>query len=99
MTSDASDQSEITYLLAQIARERAELLELKHKIQRLEKDLEHRDSDVKELRADMERQYDHYNELWRACDDLLMEVQTLRSQVPIRISGSRYAGASVWSGV
>ena len=43
----ASDELEIASLRAQIDREYAERLELKHKIRRLEKDLERREYNVK----------------------------------------------------
>jgi len=39
------------------------------------------------------RQNDHYIELWTA-HNLLMEVQTLHSQLPIRGSGGRVEGVS-----
>jgi len=38
-------------------------LELKRRIWKLEKDLEHREHDVQELRADVEHQCDRYNKL------------------------------------
>jgi len=63
-------------------------MELKHKIWRLEKDLEHYEHDIQELRVDVERQCDRYNKLWRAHGDLLMEVHILCSHVPIGSSSS-----------
>ena len=70
-------------------------MKLKHKIWRLKKDLEHHEHDVEELRADLEHQCDRYNELWKAHGDLLMEAQTLRSQVPIRKSGAQVEGVKL----
>jgi len=58
-------------------------MELKHKIQRLEKNLNHREIDIEELRADVARQCNRYNEFWKAHGDLLMEAQTLHSLIPI----------------
>ena len=58
-----SDDSEIASLRAQIDRECAEKLELKHKIHKLEKDLKCCEGDIKELRADAEHQCDRYNEI------------------------------------
>jgi len=46
-------------------------------------DLEHREDDVKELRADASRQSKRYNELWSSHGELLMEAQALHSQVLI----------------
>ena len=73
-------------------------MELKHKIQGLEKNLKHREIDIEELRADVARQCNRYNEFWKAHGDLLMEAHTLRSQVPIRSFGGRAEGTSGQSG-
>ena len=51
----ASDKSEIASLRAQIDWECFEKLELKHKIRRLEKDLERCEGDIKERRTNVER--------------------------------------------
>ena len=40
-----------------------EKLDLKHKIRKLEKDLERREYAVEDLRADVEHQCDRFNEL------------------------------------
>ena len=58
-----SAQSEISSLREQINWERAEKLELKHKVQILKKDMERREDDMKELRADASRQSERYYEL------------------------------------
>ena len=58
----ASDQSEIASLRAQINQECAEKMERKHKIQRLKNDLERREHDIEELKANVVC----YNELLRA---------------------------------
>ena len=94
----ASYQSEIASLRAQIYQKCVEKLELKHRIRMLEKDLECREHDVQELRANIKRQCDRYNELWKTHSDLLMEGQLFRSQVPIRSSGDRVEGVTGWSG-
>jgi len=52
-------------------------MELKHKLWRLEKDLKRHEHDIKKLRVDVKRQCDHYNELWRAHNDLLMEAHVI----------------------
>ena len=80
-------------LQAQIDRECAEKLELKHIVRKLEKDLKHREEDVLELKANVERQCHRYNELWRAHGHVLMKVQTVRSHVLIKSFGSRAEGA------
>ena len=46
----ASTQSEISLLWEQIDKERAEKLALKHNVGVLEKNLEHREKDVEEMR-------------------------------------------------
>ena len=48
------------------------------------------------MRADVERQYDRYNELWKAHGDLLIEAQTLHSQVPIRSSSVEQKARAVY---
>ena len=60
--------------------------------------MEHREHNIEELRADVERQCDCYNKLWRAHNDFLMEAQTLHSQVLIRNSGGRAEGEAVGPG-
>ena len=56
--------------------------------------MECHEHDIEELRADVESQCDRYNELWRAHNNLLVEAQTLRSQVLNKNSGGRARGAS-----
>ena len=62
-------------------------MELKRQVRLLKRDLESREADVTELRANSEHQIDYYNELWTAHDNLLMKTQALRSQVTILSSG------------
>ena len=70
-----------------IDRECTKKLELRCQVRLQERDLECRDTDVKELQDDSERQINLYNELWTAHDSLLMEGQALCSQVTILSSG------------
>jgi len=79
----ASHRSEIVMLRAQIDQERPEKLDLMHKVRVLEKDLEHRECEIDELRTHKLRQSRHYDELWRSHDELLVEAQKLRSQVSV----------------
>ena len=83
----ASNRSEITILREVFDRGRVEKLELRYQVRLLERDLEHREADAEELRNDSEYQINHYNELWIAHSNLLMEMQVSRSQVTILRSG------------
>ena len=56
------DQLEITTFWEVIDQKCAEKLELRHQVWILGRDLEHWEANVKELRADSERQIDRYND-------------------------------------
>jgi len=82
-----SNQSEITILREVFDRERVKKLELRYQVRLLERELEHRKADAKELKNDSEHQINLYNELWIAHSNLLMEMQAPYSQVTILSSG------------
>ena len=80
---------------AQIDQERAEKLDLMHKVRVLEKDLEHRECEIDELRTHKLRQSRRYDELWRSHDELLIEAQKLRSQVSVLNSDRGAEGQAI----
>jgi len=82
-----SHRSEIVMLRTQIYQERAEKLDLMHKVRGLEKDLERRKCKIDKLRTDELCQSRRYDELWRSHGEL-MGAQKLRSQVSILNSDS-----------
>ena len=92
----ASAQSEISSLCEQINEGCVEKLALKHEIRVLRDNLESCGKDVEELRVEVSRQSDHYNDLWSAHGTSLEEVQMLRSQVIDLRLGVRVENVRGW---
>jgi len=91
-----SAQSEISSLREQIDKGCSEKLALEHKACVLQGNLKSRDKDVEELRAEISRQSDRYNNLWLVHGTLLEEVQTLRSEIIALRSGLQVESIGGW---
>ena len=77
----ALSQSKISCLREQVDRGCSEKLALEHEVCVLRCNLKNRDKNVKELRTEVSRQSDRYNDLWLVHGTSLEEVQNLSSEV------------------
>jgi len=76
-----SAQSDIFSFQKQVNSGCSEKLALEHELRPIQSSLEGRDKDVEELRTEVSRQSDHYDDLWLVHGTLLEEAQKLCSKV------------------
>ena len=89
--------SRISPLRDQIDRGCSEKLALEHEVRVLRGNLESRDKNMEELRAEISRQLHRYNDLW-CVHGTSLEVQTLRSEVIALRYGVQVESAGRWLG-